>query len=436
MISRFIHIIRDELLIEAKDTILVALSGGRDSVVLCDLFKKIGQRFAIAHCNFSLRGDESDGDEEFVKALAVQYDVTCHTRRFDTNGIAKKSSSSIQETARKLRYNWFEELIDEMSYKKIATGHHLDDSIETVLFHLTRGTGISGLHGIPMTNGNVIRPLLFASREEINAFVENNQLNFREDSSNSSEKYARNKMRHQVLPLLKEMNASFHQSFYHTIEKIQATERIYKTQLTQAKEHLWKEKPYGIHISIKELLDLEDHATYLYEWLKEYGFGAVVDIVRSLKGPSGKVFLSKTHRIVRDREDLILTSLPIEKKEYLIEESTKSIDEPIALLFGEEFHNTKNEKHIARFTIGKLGFPLVLRTWKKGDVFYPEGMRGKKKLSDYYTDCKLSIPEKENTWLLCSGDQIIWLVGHRIDRRFKLGDKTEKAYIVSIKSSL
>lgn len=433
MIEKFTHIVKIELKLKPNDTVLIALSGGRDSVTLCELFKQAGQRFAVAHCNFSLRGKESDGDEEFVRKLAKHYGVVCHVKRFDTELVAKQSSNSIQETARKLRYDWFDELLEKETYKNIATGHHLDDSIETVLFHLVRGTGISGLHGIPMKNGTVIRPLLFASRSEISAFVAQNELKYREDSSNESTKYARNKIRHQIVPLLEGMNRSFHQSFHQTIQAIQTTERIYKKQLDQEKERLWRTEKYGIYISIKALLELDDFSTYLYEWLKAYGFNSVTDIVKSLTGPSGKIFLSKTHRVVRDREDLILTELPVETQEYFIEENTHSIDHPIGLLFGEESQNTKNEQSIARFTIGKLGFPLCLRTWRKGDVFYPDGMHGKKKLSDYFTDCKISIPEKENTWLLCSNDQIIWVVGHRIDRRYKLGDKTEKAYIVSIK---
>lgn len=436
MKKKFAHIIKNELALLAEDVILVALSGGRDSVCLCELLKQCEQNFAIAHCNFSLRGEESDGDEEFVRKLAKKYNVPCHIRRFDTEKVAKASSMSIQETARQLRYEWFEDIREKEGYSKIATGHHLDDSIETVLFHLIRGTGISGLHGIPMENASVIRPLLFASRDEISAFVKENDLAYREDSSNQSEKYARNKIRHQLVPVLAELNTSFHQSFHQTIKKLQSTERVYKKQIENEKQRLWRKESFGIHISIEALLALDDLATYLYEWFKDYGFSSVDDILKSLNGPSGKIFLSKTHRIVRDRQDLILTELPEAPKEYFIEEETSSIDLPIGLLFAKESQDTKNERAIARFTIGKLGFPLTLRTWRKGDVFYPDGMRGKKKLSDYYTDCKLSIPEKENTWLLCSGDQIIWVVGHRMDRRFKLGDTREKAYIVSIKSFL
>lgn len=443
MLNSFNTYIKKEKLFSKTDKILLTVSGGIDSIVLCELFHQAGLKFGIAHCNFQLRGDESDTDELFVEELAEKYEVQFHSVSFDTSAYAKKNKLSIQVAARQLRYQWFEEIRTQFDYKYIATAHHQDDSIETFFINLIRGTGISGLHGILPKQNNIIRPLLFTSKDQIEVFAKKNKLEHREDSSNASDKYLRNKIRHQLIPLLKELNPNISQTIAEDIQRLSDTEKVYKKEITNVSSKIIKEDKNGIRISIIELKKLNPIEPYLFEFLYPLGFNSatVDEIIESLTGQSGKQFYSATHRLIKDRDFLILESSSKyqvsgqKKSNHKIKKSQKSlvIDE-IKLNFKSisktAHYNLQTTNESVNIDLDKIKFPLEIRKWEKGDTFYPLGMKGKKKLSDFFIDKKLSIFEKENTWLLTSNNKVVWVIGLRLDDRFKVTDKTKKIYFV------
>lgn len=443
MLNSFNTYIKKEKLFSKTDKILLTVSGGIDSIVLCELFHQAGLKFGIAHCNFQLRGDESDTDELFVEELAEKYEVQFHSVSFDTSAFSKKNKMSIQVAARQLRYQWFEEIRTQFDYKYIATAHHQDDSIETFFINLIRGTGISGLHGILPKQNNIIRPLLFTGKDQIEVFAKKNKLEHREDSSNASDKYLRNKIRHQLIPLLKELNPNISQTIAEDIQRLSDTEKVYKKEITNVSSKIIKEDKNGIRISIIELKKLNPIEPYLFEFLYPLGFNSatVDEIIESLTGQSGKQFYSATHRLIKDRDFLILESSSKhqvsgqKKSNHKIKKSQKSlvIDE-IKLNFKSisktAHYNLQTTNESVNIDLDKLQFPVEIRKWEKGDTFYPLGMKGKKKLSDFFIDKKLSIFEKENTWLLTSNNKVVWVIGLRLDDRFKVTDKTKKIYFV------
>lgn len=443
MLNSFNTYIKKEKLFSKTDKILLTVSGGIDSIVLCELFHQAGLKFGIAHCNFQLRGEESDTDELFVEELAEKHVVQFHSVAFDTSTFAKKNKLSIQVAARQLRYQWFEEIRTQFDYKYIATAHHQDDSIETFFINLIRGTGISGLHGILPKQNNLIRPLLFTGKDQIEVFAKKNKLEHREDSSNASDKYLRNKIRHQLIPLLKELNPNISQTIAEDIQRLSDTEKVYKKEITNVNSKIIKEDKNGIRISIKELKKLNPIEPYLFEFLYPLGFNSatVDEIIESLTGQSGKQFYSATHRLIKDRDFLILESSSKhqvsgqKKSNHKIKKSQKSlvIDE-IKLNFKSisktAHYNLQTTNESVNIDLDKIKFPLEIRKWEKGDTFYPLGMKGKKKLSDFFIDKKLSIFEKENTWLLTSNNKVVWVIGLRLDDRFKVTDKTKKIYFV------
>ncbi len=443
MVNSFQSFLKKEKLIKSSDTVLLTVSGGIDSVVLCELFYQSKIKFAIAHCNFQLRGKESDGDELFVEALAEKYKVPFHTISFATSSYAKKHKLSIQVAARDLRYAWFEEIRQQYSYARIATAHHQDDSIETFFINLIRGTGIKGLHGILPKQGNLIRPLLFANKKEIIAFAKKNKLKHREDSSNASDKYVRNKIRHSLIPLLNEINKNASANIITTIENLKSVESVYQKRIDKKRTSLVIEESGLVKISISKLTKLKPIEPYLFEFLYPLGFSSIVvgEIIASLSSESGKQFFSETHRLVKDREFLLIEETGNKTEEldnrFKILKSTKELP------FGNQtliFKSIKpspklklvNPPTIAQFDFEKLVFPLTLRKWEKGDVFYPIGMKGKKKLSDYFIDKKLSLLEKDNSWVLESNGQIVWVVGQRMDDRYKISPKTKKIYFAEL----
>lgn len=437
MVEEFKKYVVEKDLLRKKDKTLISVSGGRDSVVLCELFFKSGFPFGIAHCNFQLRGKEANDDEVFVKKLASKYKVKFFTKRFETEKNAKENKLSIQESARSLRYKWFEEIRSKNRFDFIATAHHKDDELETFFINLIRGTGIAGLHGILPKRGNLIRPLLFASREEIDAFVKKNKLQFREDSSNNSDKYLRNKIRHKLLPFLEEMNPSFRHTLSEEIKRLSVVEEIYNLFIEGNKNHFLK----GNSIAIPELKKNKFSSVILYEILKNYHFNSSVSdkVFASLDQESGKQFFSSTHRLVKDREQLIITKLNSDKKQktHTTSEKTKALASPVGMEFSKVLNTKKykfsNRAEIACVDFHKLSFPLEIRKWKEGDYFFPLGMNKRKKISDFFIDNKLSIPEKENTWLLCSQGKIVWVAGYRIDNRFKVTEQTTHIYVVKLK---
>lgn len=441
MLSSFLTYIEKQKLIAPKHTVLLAVSGGIDSVVMVDLFHKAGLKFAIAHCNFKLRNTESNEDEQFVKALAHKYNAAFHVIKFKTAEIAKKNKASIQVTARELRYQWFEKIRIENKYATIATAHHLNDSIETFLINFTRGTGISGLHGILPKQGNIIRPLLFATKQEIQNYAKKHKLIFREDSSNVSDKYTRNKIRHHIVPILKEINPSFENAVAKGIQQLIDTETIYKNEIENKRSSIVITKQNTTVLSIKALKALTPLNAYLYEFLKPFDFNSttVEEISNALESESGKQFLSPTHRLVKDREALIIENIAdkkIEDEVFIIKKNQKTLlfnnqQLKIKTVKAEKVQLSNNALE-AFIDFDKLEFPLTIRKWKQGDTFYPLGMKGKKKLSDFFIDKKLSLYQKENTWVLTSGNKIVWIVGLRLDDRFKLTEKSTKILQINL----
>jgi len=426
--------IKQHHLFKREDKLILAISGGADSVALACLLKALNCNFIMAHCNFGLRKEESDSDEVFVKKLAKKLNVECVTSNFDTQNFATQNKLSIQMAARELRYKWFEALRLKLDCNFIVTAHHQDDDIETFFINLLRGTGIKGMLGIHPKKRNIIRPLLFARKDEIYDFLKENKIEYREDSSNKDDKYLRNKIRLHLIPLLEEINPSIKETITKDMDYLSGISEIYNTQINKQKGRLLKQEGSYFTISIVELEKLNPMPTYLYELLKPFGFFSVNDISIALQKQSGKQFFSSTYRLIIDRKKIIIQ--PIRKNEKIeiqIDKNDKECFSPIQLGFSlSENLDIQNNVNIAMLDLSKLHFPLVLRKWEKGDFFFPLGMNGKKKLSDFFIDNKISIPEKEQIWVLCSDNEIAWIVGLRLDYRFKITEKTKKAYIVQL----
>jgi tRNA(Ile)-lysidine synthase len=445
MVNRFKSFITENQLCRPGDKILVAVSGGMDSMAMLSLFLKTGYRVGIAHCNFGLRGMESDGDEEFVKGAAEKFKVPVYFKRYGNADFTHKNGLSVQMAAREMRYAWFEETRISKGYDWIAVAHHLDDQAETFFINLARGTGISGLHGILPQQGKVIRPLLFASREEIESFVRENKLGYRDDSPNTTVKYLRNKIRHELMPVLKEINPGMTASLAATISRLRDFEMIGQPVIAEARDKIVTTKGEQTEISISGLKALQPLAIFAWEILSPFGFNQsqVSDIILSLDSESGRRFYSSTHRLIRDREALIITQVQDDRwkmeedqKSYLIEEGTTSVDFPVTLKLRVIECNQGIEipmgREFASLDLAKLEFPLTLRRWQKGDSFYPFGMTRKQKLSDYFINAKISLSEKEETWVVCSGTRIAWIVGLRADNRFRITGKTAKILQVKL----
>ncbi|MDY6801215.1 MAG: tRNA lysidine(34) synthetase TilS [Bacteroidota bacterium] len=421
------------------DTLLLGVSGGIDSVVMMHLFRMSGYNIALAHCNFQLRGQESDNDEDFVKALAENYQLPIHTIRFNTHEIAEKEGISIQMAARDLRYEWFEELRVKHHYNYIAIAHNKNDLAETFLINLARGTGIKGLTGIKEKSGAIIRPLLFASRKLIDDFCKSNNFEYREDSSNETTKYSRNLIRHEIIPAFETINPSFIDTIAENISKLKNTEKIYYNTIKKVLTEIADEQDKKTYFEIDKIKKLEPVETYLFEFLSPYGFSItqINDIITSFDGISGKQFFSPTHRLIKDRINLILEEISLaQPKPFFIEESTKQTAYPIQLNL-EKIEKTEDfqintQKNIAQLDFHKLEFPLTIRKWNKGDYFMPLGMQNLKKLSDFFIDQKIPIPEKEKVWILESGNKIAWIVGLRIDERFKITENTTQIFQLKI----
>lgn len=415
--------------------VLVGLSGGADSVALLGILVRLGYSCVAVHCNFHLRGNESIRDEQFATAFARMLDVPFYKTDFDTTAYASGKQISIEMAARELRYAWFEKMRCQLDAQAITVAHHRDDSVETLLMNLIRGTGVRGLSGIRPKNGSVVRPLLAVSREEILQWLSQQNYSYVTDSTNLSDAYTRNFIRLRILPLLEEINPSVKSTIARTSEHLSAVETIYLDVLEKAKRDVID--PEG-RLSILSLIQYPAPDTILYELLKPYNFTRLVagDVFLALHKESGKTFYSSTHRLVKDREYLLLSPLRTEVAQSYILEAEEGIwHTPIELscrkiVVTKDF-SVQKDKSLAYFDFDKLSFPLSLRTWKEGDWFVPFGMRGRKKLSDYFSDHKYSRIEKEQAWLLCSGEYIIWIVGERADDRFRVDDTTKSVLRVN-----
>jgi tRNA(Ile)-lysidine synthase len=438
MISKVRQYIRKNNLLPGKSRVIVGLSGGADSIVLLHILHALEFNCMAAHCNFHLRGSESDRDEEFSIRFSDLLGIPFFKTDFDTVSYADKKNISIEMAARELRYEWFEMLRKKEYAEAIAVAHHKDDSAETVLINLIRGTGIKGLTGIKPVNGNIIRPLLCLSKQEILDYAHKNDLKYVIDSTNCEDTFTRNKIRLQVIPLLESINPSFTSGLIRTVENLTEAEKLYDQAIKEAISRCFDEKN-GV-IDIPPLLSYPSPEAVLYEIIKNYGFGRdlAFNLAESIRRQSGKEFFSDKYRIVKDRKKFILIPLKQinDKKEYRIEMTTKNLHEPVKLEISHVDYTPgfqfPPEKKMACFDEDKLCFPLVLRKWQTGDRFNPFGMKGSKKLSDYFSDHKFSRVDKENTWVLCSANTICWIVGERTDRKFKVDDNTRKLCILKL----
>ncbi|WP_340065783.1 tRNA lysidine(34) synthetase TilS [Ascidiimonas aurantiaca] len=407
--------------------LLLAVSGGLDSVVLAHLCKQADLSFSIAHCNFRLRGSESNDDEAFVRRLGEILQVPLHVKRFDTKA-AVHASMSVQMAARELRYHWFQELLTEQGYDLLLTAHHLDDNLETFLINLSRGTGLEGLAGIPARNESIRRPLLPFSKKEIEAYAQKHKLAWREDGSNKETKYLRNQIRHEVVPRLKELAPSFLENFKTTQSYLRGSADILKLYISEFRSVLFHKEEGMIKVPVASLRKLKPREAFLYELFKDFGFTQWKDVFHLLDAQSGKQVFSATHRMVKDRDFVLIEALEIHeyKQEYLIQENDKVISAPINITLKPVKELQNESRDIIYVDKEKLNFPLVVRKWQIADYFYPFGMSGKKKLSKFFKDEKLSLPAKEKQWLLCSGEDIVWVIGRRADNRFRITEETRE----------
>lgn len=432
LLKKFQDNVRQLNLFSLEDKLLLAVSGGVDSVVLCELCRQAGYDFIIAHCNFQLRGEESHRDEQFVRGLGIKYGVDTFVREFDTKKYVEDNHISIQEAAREIRYNYFKLLVAESSYAKyLLTAHHSDDNIETILMNFFRGTGLHGLTGIPEKTGYIRRPLLNFSKDELIAFANENKLEWVEDSSNESSKYTRNFFRNEVIPAISKVFPQVKENLQNNANRFEEIEKLYKLSVNEIKKKLCKNKGNEILVPVKQLMGYSSTAL-IYEIIWPYGFTErQVDEVKKLaESGSGKYIDSPNNsfRIIRHRHWFIISPVTSTGSENIIIEKDEK-----RILFSEgklkiEVTNDRQpatSNNIACLDLNMIVFPLLLRKWKQGDYFYPLGMRKKKKLARFLIDQKLSKTEKEKVWVMESNQRIMWVVGYRIDDRVKITDKTK-----------
>ncbi len=431
------HIVANFPYLKGKK-ILIAISGGVDSVVLTHLMHALKYNVSLAHCNFQLREEESNLDAVCVKELAEELSIKEFTIRFNTKEYSENKKLSTQVAARELRYNYFEELVKEHSFDYVLTAHHADDNLETFLINLTRGAGLEGLKGIPVKNGNIIRPLLEFSRLEILKYANDNRIIWREDKSNSEQKYIRNKIRHQVIPVLKEINPSLLNSFSKTSAYLEENSSIVNDRIEELTEQIIINEDGLIKLNIKKILNLSNPKAYLYQFLKNYKFQEWDKVYDLLTAQSGKYLLTNSKILLKDRDFLLLSSLPEseltpDKKYYIYQKTPTKIDFPVKISVTNCGKTMIDGKKNIIVDKNLVIYPLFIRKWKQGDFFYPTGMFGKKKVSKYFKDEKLSLIEKQNTWLLCNNDgEIIWIIGLRADRRFIRNENTQTKLNISI----
>lgn len=420
------HIDRHLPFLQGK-RLLLACSGGLDSVVLAHLAKGIGLDVDLAHCNFQLRGEESEGDEAFVRRLAKELGVGALARKFDTLNHARERRISIQMAARELRYQWFAEVLGQSGHAYVLTAHHADDNLETFLINLSRGSGIEGLLGIPQVNDRVVRPLLPFSREALWTHAQREKIHWREDSSNERDDYLRNKIRHTVVPRLRELHPGFLQNFERTRSNLQQAHGLMDDHVREVRERLFQERDRAYWISLAALRDLGPREAILFFLFQPYGFKDPGEVDRLMGAMSGKFLLSKSHKLLRDREHFILSSRSVVPREqFSIPESGGGDPLPISLSMEPVGRMGKPDRLCIYVDREKLKFPLLLRKWEPGDYFYPFGLGGRKKLAKFFKDEKVDRNAKERQWLLCSDGDILWVVGRRADERFKVDGSTQQ----------
>ncbi len=411
-------------LFSKADKVLVALSGGADSVALLHLLVALGYQCEAAHCNFHLRGEESDRDEQFVRQLCARLHVPLHTEGFDTRQKAREQRISIEMAARELRYTWFEELRQACGAAVVAVAHHRDDSVETFLLNLIRGTGINGLRGIRPKNGTVVRPLLCLSRDEITCYLAHIGQPYVTDSTNLQDEYTRNKIRLNLLPLMQEINPSVKESILKTAGHLDDAAAIYNKGIDDALARIRTDAG----ICIPALLKEPAPEALLFEALRPLGFNPaqVADIYRTLQGQPGKQFASAEWRIVKDRDLLLIETVKEPENKPVLEMKEYDLRPGFVI---------PRSKDTACLDAEKLTAPLHLRHWQQGDSFVPFGMKGRKKISDYLTDRKFSLSQKARQWVLCCGNDIVWLVGERSDNRYRVTEDTKRVLCIKLKGN-
>jgi tRNA(Ile)-lysidine synthase len=431
MLQDFNRYLRKEELCSPEDRILLAVSGGIDSVVMAHLFREAGFTCVIAHCNFQLRGEESEMDEAFVRSLARSLEFPVYVRRFQVEEEMNHRGISVQMAARDLRYSWFEELRSGQALDRVATAHNLNDAVETFFLNLSRGSGIRGLKGIVPRRGPVIRPLLFASRDVIDAYQQQHNLAFREDASNLETKYQRNKIRHDILPVMMQINPGFIRTMEGNMARIREMFEIYEEAVTKVRTELFEPYQEGFMIRTEKLWELNPLHTWLYELFSPYGFTRMQcqGIARIMDAGPGRQSVSTTHRLFQDRGRMILVPTAGDSFErYYLDGPDKQAVLPFPMdmevLDREDLESIPDDPSIACLDLDRVRFPLTIRRWMPGDYFYPLGMDQTKKLSDFFVDEKVPLPEKERIWILAAGKTIVWIMGHRIDHRFRITSST------------
>lgn len=441
LINQFTHFFKQHELLPLSHPLLVGTSGGIDSVVLCELCRQAGYSFSIAHCNFQLRGEESDRDEKFVRALAEHYGVEILVNRFDTTSYAEQNKLSVQEAARDLRYHWFGQLVSEKGFSYTLVAHHADDNIETVLMNFFRGTGLQGLTAIPpinLTRARLLRPLLHIRQNRIEEFARHHNLSWVEDSSNASVKYTRNFFRLELIPMLRGFYPQVEENILDNIERFTGINELYKLSVADWKKKVCVEEGKEVRIPILKLMKFRN-TSLLYEIISDFGFGEkqVDELVKLASAESGKFIENNEYRIIRHRKWFIIAPRVGASDTVVIDRNESSTQFPGGTLELKQkdisnFQLNKSE-WVAQLDAKDIEFPLVLRKWKQGDYFYPLGMRKKKKLSRFFIDLKLSKNRKEETWVLESNKKILWIPGLRMDDRFRITDQTKSFFEITFK---
>ncbi len=443
MLTEFQKYIAKEKLFTLKHKLLVAVSGGNDSMAMCELLKEGGFNFAVAHCNFTLRGAESDADASFVEGYCLRNKIKYFYNSFDTASYAKKNRISTQMAARELRYEWFEQLIKRNKFDHLLTAHHLNDNIETFFINLLRGSGINGLKGIEPKKDKKVRPLLFATREQIEKYIRAKGIIYREDSSNKEDKYLRNKLRHYLVPELKTMNPSIEQTMASELEILRQVNNIVRAEIEKKKKSITLVKRDLCKIDIEKLKKSGSPELFLYEIVKDYGFNSMqaAGICEVMDGLTGKMFFSETHQLVKDRKHLLIRDKSVvEEEEVGIFKKTDKIKEPVKLdisyykIKKGEPVKVPSLKNVAYLDADKLKFPMKVTRWQQGDRFVPLGLWHSKKLSDFFVGEKMSLFDKDNQWILRNKDAIVWVIGRRIDDRFKITKDTKNVCIIELGS--
>jgi tRNA(Ile)-lysidine synthase len=437
MFAEFNKFIQDNHLFRPDDKILLAVSGGIDSMVMTHLFLQTDCRTAIMHCNFKLRAVDSDKDEEFVRKYAESHSLPFFSTTFNTKEFAGSKNISVQMAARDLRYNWFEEIRQKFNYDLIAVAHNLNDNAETLLINLTRGTGLAGLSGMRLISNNIIRPLLFATRDDIVNYSNKHKIKFREDKSNADTKYIRNKIRHQIIPVLKEINPSIEVTLNETAERFKGINEIVTRYISKIREKISEQKEDLISYNVNQLKRYQENSTIIFELFRPYGITnqQLDDLIKVINGKTGGQIITNCCRIIKNRKEIIVSQENSRSESFYNVNAADGFKNIPGIVSAELFEVNDTfqipyDSSIACLDYSKLKFPLKIRKWETGDNFYPLGMKQKKKLSDYFIDNKYSLFDKENRLILESDGEIVWVIGDRIDNRFKIRKSTKKALII------